>query len=347
MRMLVAFAIAVLACVRAYADPVPVPAEPPGHAIALLPLDADADLELYGQPVAAEIARALVQGGLEVVLVGPKMAVPAKARLVIDGTIKAVPAKAAPAKAVPAAKPAKPRKPGTHGRPLADGDGDGDGGAVTLSVRIRDSRDGTVYDTLVVTAPSFTAIDRAQEQLSAKVLPAVKGRLATLISRDESKATTAAADTQRAVRPAPRFGAMLAAISTPPNATPAVAALRGALETELVPWAALRHHAVRVLDLHVLGGPAAPRTVTAAHAELAVEFVVLAVEIDHAPVPLATARVRMRISDRAAVVFDRVIVTDTVVGDKGIDTAGLAARIAREVLAIADPHLKLGIPSWW
>ncbi len=64
-------------------------AEPePAHAVALLPLDADAKLELYGQPVASELARALVQGGLDVVVVGPKMAVPEKARLVVDGTIK-------------------------------------------------------------------------------------------------------------------------------------------------------------------------------------------------------------------------------------------------------------------
>src|SRR5258706_14911950 len=63
-------------------------AEPP-DAVALLPLDAEQRLEIYGQPIASELARSLGAAGLEVVVVGPKMAVPERAKLVIDGTIKA------------------------------------------------------------------------------------------------------------------------------------------------------------------------------------------------------------------------------------------------------------------
>src|SRR4249919_3150487 len=67
----------------------PARAEPAaqGDAVALLPLDAERSLEIYGQPVASELARALVAGSVQVVVVGPKMAVPERARLIIDGTI--------------------------------------------------------------------------------------------------------------------------------------------------------------------------------------------------------------------------------------------------------------------
>src|SRR5262245_63460125 len=61
--------------------------QPPGEAVALLPLDADRSLEIYGQPVASEIARALGAGNIAVVVVGPKMAVPDRARLIVDGRI--------------------------------------------------------------------------------------------------------------------------------------------------------------------------------------------------------------------------------------------------------------------
>ena len=63
-------------------------------------------------------------------------------------------------------------------------------------------------------------------------------------------------------------------------------------------------------------------------------------------IPSARARVRVRILAKGQVVFDRVVRTDTVVGDKGIASDALAARTAREVFAIVTPHLKKAIPSW-
>ena len=47
--------------------------------VALLPLDAAAKLEVYGQVVASEIAQALIAGKIDVVVVLPKMAVPVEA----------------------------------------------------------------------------------------------------------------------------------------------------------------------------------------------------------------------------------------------------------------------------
>ena len=51
---------AVIAGWLAAAAPVAHGQPTPGEAVALLPLDADRSLEIYGQPVASEIARALI-----------------------------------------------------------------------------------------------------------------------------------------------------------------------------------------------------------------------------------------------------------------------------------------------
>ena len=135
MRLVIAFAVVSLTAI-AHADPA---------SVALLPLDAEAKLEIYGQPVASEVARALVAGGIDVVVVGPKMAVPERARLIVDGTIVS-----------------------------------GKGQAVELDARIRDRATGSVLDTVHVSATSISTLDSAASQLSSQVLPAVQHRLAQL-----------------------------------------------------------------------------------------------------------------------------------------------------------------------
>lgn len=312
MRMLIAIVLAVVlsAAPRASADPIAAkaPAEP-ARSVALLPLDADAKLELFGQPVATEVARALVEGGLDVVVVGPKMAVPGKARIVVDGTIKA-----------------------------------GKGSAIELSVRIRDVRDGSVLDTIPVEA-SMTTMDRGAEELSAKVFPSVKTHLAALIARDDQELHPNHVDEPKRVEPPASRATLLAAITASPGAAADTQLLRTALETAVAPWAAHRHHAPRVLDIHQLAN--GPKTVVSERADVAVELDVLALHIESGTIPLARARVRLKIVDAQEVVFDRVIVTDTIVGDKGLDRAKLAERAAREVLSIADPQLRRRIPTWY
>ncbi|CAN5665370.1 hypothetical protein BH11MYX1_BH11MYX1_17560 [soil metagenome] len=249
------------------------------------------------------------------------MAVPEKARLVVDGKIQA-----------------------------------GKGDTVTLSARIRDSRDGTVYDTLVVTAASLTAIDRAEEELSAKVLPSVRGRLAILIEADAARVVKPTAEPAPAiVKPAGAKPAMLVSFRADAAAGSSGDALRAALSTAFVPWAAHRHHEVHVVDATLLAGAAAPRAVVAQKAELAITLEVLSLDFalaDAAPIPTARARVHVRISDPQGIVFDRVIRTDTIVGDKGVgepyaDQPALVARAAREILSIADPQVRRRIPSWF
>jgi len=77
------------------------------------------------------------------------MAVPERARLVVDGTIKM-----------------------------------GKGDAVTLVARVRDPHEAATIETLVINA-TLTTMDHAAEELSSKVLPAVKARITALEHKAE------------------------------------------------------------------------------------------------------------------------------------------------------------------
>jgi hypothetical protein len=304
MRWLLAIGFVVLASVQAFADE-------PAHAVALLPLDADIALELYGQPVAREVSRSLVQGGIDVVVVGPKMAVPAKARVVVDGTIKG-----------------------------------GKGGTITITVRIRDASDGSVLDTIPVTALSQTAIDHAAEELSAKVLPSVTTNLAALVEKDRKEAALREVK-PRVTTPPPVTVKSLQVLTSVTSVTSASGdALSKSLAAQLVPWAARRHHEAVVSSAL---GKNASKSVSIRKADFAIELNVLEVTIDHNDdqIPLATARVRVRITDPQSTVFDRVVVTNTIVGEKNLAADKLTERIAREVLMITEPHVRRRIPTWY
>ena len=271
-----------------------VPAFADDDAVALLPLDADQKLEIYSQSVASEVAKTLAGGGVDVAIVGPKEAVPQRARLIVDGTIT--------------------------GKP----------DAVVLTLRIRDARAGTVLATVPVSAATVT---KATEDLSSKVLPAVKTQLAALHS---APTTTPLPDhTHPATAPA----------ATP---TPVLAEVMGggplatALTAELPAWS---HRSIDPLP-NVLVDMVVP-TMPATHGrDLAIALDILGFRVESGEVPFARARVRVRVVDKSKVVFDRVIVTDTVVGDRKQAADALAARTAREVLSILEPHLKRKVPGW-
>src|SRR5207249_7080015 len=130
---------------------------------------------------------------------------------------------------------------------------------------------------------------------------------------------------------------MLVSVATGPELGQAGESLRAALTTALAPWAARRHHEAKLVAAKDVGSKA----VAAANADLSVALEIRAFTVDEARgIPVARAKVRVRIADPSSVVFDRVIVTDSVLGDKGIAPTTLAARVAREVLSIADPHVK-------
>jgi hypothetical protein len=281
----------ILAVVIAFAAP----AFADDDAVALLPLDADQKLEIYSQSVASEVARTLASGGVDVAIVGPKEAVPQRARLIVDGTIT--------------------------GKP----------DAVTLTLRIRDARAGTVLASVPVSAATVT---KATEDLATKVLPAVKTQLASL--------HTAPAIT---TLPEHQHAASSQATAAP---TPLLAEVMGggplatALTAELPTWA---HRTIDPLP-NVLIDMVVP-TMPATHGrDLAIALDILGFTVESGEVPFAHARVRVRVVDKSKVVFDRVIRTDTVVGDRKQAPDALAVRTAREVLQILEPHLRRKVPGW-
>jgi hypothetical protein len=171
------------------------------------------------------------------------------------------------------------------------------------------------------------------------VVPVVRERLAALPS-DRGTGT---------VRPPPG----------PPQAAPArpllvgIAALtaaeplRAALTDAALRWTAAASREPRQVHVRELAARAAPKAVAAANAERAIAFEILGYSIvTRRAVPLARARVRVRISDASAVVFERVVATDTVVGERGMAPEVLAARVAQEVLDILRPHMRRAASPW-
>jgi hypothetical protein len=311
----VAAAISVLAvglvaagATRAHAEPAA------GDAVALLPLDADRSLEIYGRPVASVIARALGAGNVQVIVVGPKMAVPDRARLIVDGTIAL-----------------------------------GKASAVTISLRIRSTIDGVVLETLSATATGVAKIDGAAAELSARILPIVRDKLAALHrpSADDHGHVIqirAPAESARPSAPSPVRPVLVAIADL--RRPVGTGVLLGAFDAAASDWIRARHREVRKLDPGKLDPKIAARSVTAAGSDLAFGFWLLGYTVEPGPLPMARARVRVQITDASAVVFDRVIATDTVVGERNLTVPELAARVAREVLAILRPHVRRSVPSW-
>lgn len=281
-------------------------AEPAGYGIALLPLDADKGLEIYGQPVASEIARALAVGNVRVVVVGPRMAVPDRTPLIIDGTIA-----------------------------------QGKGSAVTIALRIRRTDGGRLRKTsLVATAPGLAKIDGAAAELSSQLLPVVRDLLAALSSESEDHGRVVEAP------PVPASDRPVLIAVAGAGQAPEPGPLRGALQAAVANWIRAHHGVPRDTAPAGLTAPA----VTAAGADLAIGFSILDWSVeqpdDRAQPAMARARVRVQILGPRAAVFDRVVATDTVLGDPGRGPPELAARVAREVLAILGPHMRRSVPSW-
>jgi hypothetical protein len=142
---------------------------------------------------------------------------------------------------------------------------------------------------------------------------------------------------------------MLVGVAAPAGAA-GVDPLRAALADAVLRWARAARREPRAVDPRALEGKRGPKAVASANAERAITFEIVGYAVDALrsarDVPLARARVRVRISDASAVVFDRVVATDTIVGDRQMPPAELAARVAEEVLAILRPHVRRAVPAW-
>src|SRR5262249_19072087 len=153
------------------------------------------------------------------------------------------------------------------------------------------------------------------------VLPVVRERLAALSAERPG--------VERPIHPPPGGGAarpLLVSIASSAGGAPLRDALAGAAER----WGRGARRGPRAVEARSPAGPLGPKAVAAANAERAVELEILGYEVRSGgaarDVPLARARVHVRISDASAVLFDRVVATDTIVGERKMAPAALAAR---------------------
>jgi hypothetical protein len=277
--------------------------------VALLPLDAEAKLEIYGQPVASEVARVLRDANIAIEVIGAKMAVPDSAKLIVDGTIAA-----------------------------------GKKNEIVLTLRIRNPIDGVTLATVSSTAAGIANIDKAASDVSARLMTVLRERLAAMKPAD--KVDPIGNVHQIDAPPQPEFRPVLAAAASHGDVNesePLRAALTVQLETQL-------HRVYRtpqLVDPAKMTAALATKTVAENKLDLGMllEVTSYSVELEDG-VPIARAHVRVRVTDAVEMLFDRIIVTDSIVGEKNMSMAALAQRVAREVFDIARPHLKRKVKAW-
>jgi hypothetical protein len=275
--------------------------------VALLPLDSTAKLDVYGQVVAAEIAKTLRAGNIDVVVVLPKMAVPDEAKLIVDGKILQK------------------------------------GAAIEVTLRIREPKSATAGRPFPpATAASLEKLESTTKELAEQLLPVLREKLAEIAkAADPVKVTPPPpVDTTPRVAPARPLLVGIGAKSSSNEA------LRAALAETVPGWVSHAHRAASVIEVGTLDAKTAPKTVAGSNTDRAIAFEVLSYKLWGNSVPMGRARVRVRIADAGKVLFDRVVVTNTVVGDKDMQTDRFAALVATEVLSILRPHVRKAVPAW-
>jgi hypothetical protein len=277
--------------------------------IALLPLDTEKRLEIYSQPVAAEIARALKAAGLDVVVVPAKGAVPANAQLIVDGTI-------------------------TRAK----------GKEVTIAISIRGPHDTAAIDNVPPQTAALTNIDKAAADVSALLVPLVQKHLAELAKAKPPDKPVVVESRPPTTAMAP---AVLVAVGAPPGTNARLVRLRDALGGQAAGWAREQKREAKVVPMEQLRRDTAVKTLGDQHVDTGIAFEVLSFKVETEDgIPMARVRVRVRIASNAEVKFERIVRSDTIVGDKGMADDALAIRAAREVLAIANAHLRRTIVGW-
>ncbi|NVB85514.1 MAG: hypothetical protein HOV81_44530 [Kofleriaceae bacterium] len=212
-------------------------------------------------------------------------------------------------------------------------------------MRIRDPKDGTVLSQLPTVTSPLDDIDKAAAALSAKVVPSVRTQLAKLATKPI--VTPPIERPEVAPTETPTGPSVAVAVSMIGRAGPAVQLLRAGIDAEVAAWTHKHGREMKPVDPFLLEkNGQAPANVAKADADLGIALHVLSFSITPGKVPMGKARVRVRLVDRDKVRFDRVVVTDTIIGDRTITPEAFAARAAREVLAIVQPNLRRAVTSW-
>jgi hypothetical protein len=214
------------------------------------------------------------------------------------------------------------------------------GAEVVLTVTMHALKNGEPYPPLSKTAPAITKLDKAAAELSAELLAKVQKILPTLPDDDSKQPPVE-------IKPAvvaPK--AKLALFAVVASGAPADEPIRQALGDALAPWTEHHGREVRLVDPKSLSAELAAKTIAATNTDLGVLFEVVDFVVEAGEVPMARARVHVRIADGNKLLLDRVVVTDTVVGDKNMPLPALAARTARAVLSIVTPFIHRKVSGW-
>jgi hypothetical protein len=269
-----------------------------GRKLALLPLDAPPKLAIYGQPVAAEIARALTAAGLDVVVVGAQMAVPGEAVLVIEGSLSSVRKKV----------------------------------KVELRLRTLDSR--TPLATFASKDVPLDVIDRAAAEVASALLPQLQSELE---KRASSPRPSAPPPPETIPAPAPTLQPALLAVAAQGAELSMreafVEQIRAAAAT--LPGAAYETRKAPLLDVSPASVMAMS---AAASGALTLAFDVRELVVADRGVFVGGAKVRVLVARGGRLIFDRQLTTDTVVGARKGNLEGLLGLLAREVVAILRPR---------
>lgn len=288
--------------------------------VAIVPFTGDGRMALYGQPVAAQVAKVGRAAGLEVVLLAAGAEVPGDVRLVVDGRLVK------------------------------------SGAAIVLEARVRDPERGLDVARRSATAATLAVVDRAADEVAAALVPAIR---AGLLAQDEARARSRAAlapAITAVVTPPGDAGHPAVVDPIAPAAVDdrplALIALTGALAgpdgqaqgiaplvtSSLVRLADGIGH--RAAPLGEAGVTAPAEVVARGEGALAIVIAVLAVDSDGRAIPQARARARVDVYDRTGLIYRRTIRTDTLVGSRGDRVDTLVRSAVAQVVDVVAPRLR-------
>lgn len=272
--------------------------------LALLPLDAPGKLAIYGQPVAAEVARVLGEARLLVVVVGADQVVPQDAALVIEGSISS----------------ARRR--------------------VTVELRVRSLHSSAPLLVVSAAERSLATLDRAAAAVAAKLLPQLQAELARRKPAPEPGPTLPVPEqpehAPEKLEAAPLPPALLAISATGSAEADferfASGVLAASARLTRARWQSTRIALSEVSPASVQGAAAA------APGAIAVGISVRGLEVSSGAPYVGKVRARVILAAGGKVVFDRVVVTDSVIGKRKGDRAQLLELLARELMDIVRPR---------
>lgn len=280
------------------------PALAQSEKLALLPLDAPGKLAIYGQPVAAEVARVLSEASLLVVVVGAEQAVPLDAALVIEGSISST------------------RR------------------QVKVELRVRALHSSVPVLEVSASERSLATLDRAAAAVAAKLLPRLQEELELRKPKPSPEPKVVSGKPpMEAPEPAqaPPLPPALVAISDGGAADDdfdrfASGVLEASARLTRTRWQSTRIALSEVSPAAVLGA------VAAAPGSIGVGISVQSMKISSGAAFTGKVRARVILAAAGKVVFDRVVVTDSVIGRRKGDRAQLLELLARELVDIVRPR---------